>query len=367
MKKQIIYIIFLIAGFLNIEAAVISGIVTDAADNSPLSCCSISVMPIAKGCLADPDGSYSIELPDGTYTLNVTYVGYKEFKKTVTVQGKPITLNIQLNQNALTLGEVVVTAKESEGLSSGSRIDRAAMSHLQPSSFTDLLELLPGNISQNPQMGKANTIALRETGTLGATGEQSSNPDYAITSLGTLFVVDGAPLNTDAHLQSIGTTNDVSSPDYSRNTTNKGVDMRTISTDDIESVEIIRGIPSAEYGNLTSGMVNIRRIRRSTPVSARFKADEWSKLFHLGKGFLIPKTDNVLNLDLGYMDSKVDPRNNLEAYKRLTGSARFSTNWMYDWGSVKFNSSVDYTGSFDNAKVDPDLSNGKIHYCPVKI
>lgn len=32
---------------------------------------------------------------------------------------------------------------------------------------------------------------------------------------------------------------------------NSGVDMRMISTDDIESVEIIRGIPSVEYSNLT--------------------------------------------------------------------------------------------------------------------
>ena len=60
--------------------------------------------------------------------------------------------------------------------------------------------------------------------------------------------------------------------------------MRSISTDDIESVEIVRGIPSAEYGNLTSGLVNIKRIRKSTPFTARFKADEYSKLFSVGKG-----------------------------------------------------------------------------------
>ncbi len=34
--------------------------------------------------------------------------------------------------------------------------------------------------------------------------------------------------------------------------------MRSISTDDIESVEVVRGIPSAEYGNLTSGMINYK-------------------------------------------------------------------------------------------------------------
>lgn len=360
MKKWIIYIILSAVSCINTWAVTLHGKITDAADHSPLPFCNVKVNPGNKGCIADADGNYSIELPDGNYTIITSYVGYKEFEKKITLKGKSLGCNIEMQQNTLTLGEVVVTAKESEGLSSGSKIDRNAMSHLQPTSFTDLLELLPGNISKNPQMGQANTITLRETGTLGATGSETSNPDYAITSLGTLFVVDGAPVNGDANLQSVGTTNDATSPDYSRNTTNKGVDMRSIATDNIESVEIVRGIPSAEYGNLTSGMVNIRRIRRSTPVSARFKADEWSKLFYVGKGFLIPKTGNVLNLDLGYMNSKVDPRNNLEGYKRLTGSARFSTNWMRDWGNVRFNTSADYTGSFDNAKVDPDLSNGKI-------
>lgn len=350
----------ILAGGLTSGATVISGKVTDSADHSPLSFCLLRIMPGNHSCVADAEGMYSINLPEGKYSLSITYVGYKELRKPLFVNSQNAEKDFSLQANTLTLGEVVVTAKESEGMSSGSKIDRAAMSHLQPSSFTDILELLPGNISKDPQMGAANTITLRETGNLGATGTSTTNPDYAITSLGTLFVVDGAPVNNDANLQSIGTTNDSSSPDFARSTTNKGVDMRSIGTDNIESVEIIRGIPSAEYGNLTSGMVNIRRIRRATPFSARFKADEWSKLLSAGKGFLVSHSGNILNLDLSYMDSKVDPRNNLETYKRLSGSARFSANWMNDWGNIRFNSGADYTGSFDNAKVDPDLANGKI-------
>lgn len=138
------------------------------------------------------------------------------------------------------------------------------MQHLQPTSFSDLLELLPGNISQTPDMGKANTITLRETGAISATGAKSGlSDDYAITSLGTLFIVDGAPISGDADLQSVPSAS-ASDPESKRSVTNRGVDMRTLSTDDIESVEIVRGIPSAEYGNLTSGMVNIKRVRRAT-------------------------------------------------------------------------------------------------------
>ncbi len=358
---HIISLIFgLIFGSLTAEAATVTGIVSDRSDNSTLPFCTVRILPGERLLSTDADGVFRVNLGDGYYTVTISYVGYSSATEKITVKGKDQTIRISLTPNSLTLGEVVVTAKESEGISSGSRIDRAAMSHLQPSSFTDLLELLPGNISKNPQMGQANTINLRETGTLGATGSATSNPDYSITSLGTLFVVDGSPVVTDANMQTVGTISDTSSPDFSRNITNKGVDMRSISTDNIESVEIVRGIPSAEYGNLTSGMVNIRRRRSATPLTARFKADEWSKLFFIGKGFNLPGSTSVINADLGYMDSKIDPRSNLENYKRLTASLRYNGSSNFRRGLVRYNVNADYTGSFDNTKTDPDLSNGKV-------
>ena len=42
--------------------------------------------------------------------------------------------------------------------------------------------------------------------------------------------------------------------DNSRNHVSYGVDMREIPTDNIEKVEVVRGIPSVKYGELTSGL-----------------------------------------------------------------------------------------------------------------
>jgi len=258
------------------------------------------------------------------------------------------------------IGEVVVTARESGGMTSSSRIDRAAMEHLQPTSFTDLLELLPGNISQDPNMGAVNSITLRETGTLGTNGNMTADSDFNISSLGTLFYIDGAPLNGDANMQNVpGSKADASAPEYKRDMTNKGVDMRTISTDNIESVEIVRGIPSAEYGNLTSGFVNIRRIHRATPLNARFKADGYSKLFSIGKGVALGDM-TTLNADLSWLDSKTDPRDRLENYKRLTASARLDGRTRLSDNWLSWSAGADYTGSFDNSKSDPDLSYRKL-------
>lgn len=271
------------------------------------------------------------------------------------------TLSIPDLSEAIVLGEVTVTARESRGITSSSRIDRSAMQHLQPTSFSDLLELLPGNISQTPDMGKANTITLRETGAISATGAKSGlSDDYAITSLGTLFIVDGAPISGDADLQSVPSAS-ASDPESKRSVTNRGVDMRTLSTDDIESVEIVRGIPSAEYGNLTSGMVNIKRVRRATPFTGRFKADEYSKLFSIGKGMALGR--QLINVDMGYLDSKSDPRDNRENYKRVNGSLRARLTFGSDSSAIRseWNLGADFTGSFDNVKPDPDLNYNRIN------
>ncbi|MCM1153327.1 MAG: TonB-dependent receptor [Muribaculum sp.] len=359
MNKLILFIAIFSVSFLRSYAAYVtfSGTLTDASSSEPLPFASVLLMPGNHAAISDEEGHFSMKVPSGSYTLSVSYLGYDKFSRKLVIS-KNTVLPIKLTPKENTLKEITVTAKESDGLTSSSRIDRDAMDHLQPTSFTDLLELLPGNISHNPEMGKANTINLRETGNLSATGEKSDNADYAISSLGTVFMVDGAPINGDANLQGIGTASD--SPSDARNITNRGVDMRSISTDNIQSVEIVRGIPSAEYGNLTSGIVKIRRINKSTPLSARFKADEYSKLFSVGKGVALGVSPFILNADLGYLDSKSDPRNNLENYKRLTGSLRLNYRNQTEKYNLAFNIGLDYTGSFDNAKVDPDLSYLKV-------
>ena len=261
---------------------------------------------------------------------------------------------------AAELHEVVVTAKESQGAVTASRIDRSAMEFLQPTSLSDLMQLLPGGQQKDPDLSTANTIGLRETGTMDAQGNSSVNNNYAISSLGTLFVVDGNPLSTDANMQytplsSTQSATTTSSTENNLNTTNRGVDMRSISTDDVESVEVVRGIPSVEYGNLTSGIVKINKIRRSTPFTARFKADGYSKLLSLGKGLKLSHTA-LLNIDAGMLDAKPDPTNNLQKYRRGNGSLRLTLNT----DALRYSAAVDYIGSFDNSKSDPDINYGRI-------
>ncbi|MCM1504814.1 MAG: TonB-dependent receptor [Muribaculum sp.] len=298
---------------------------------------------ISTGGYTDAEGHLTLSSMNGTWTLTSGSVGYKPYKNTVTIVGDTV-IHIVLTPND-PLGEVVVTATEARSMSSASIIDVKAMRHLQPSSFTDLMSLLPGGLTKDPSMGSVNAISIRE-----ASGVSVSD-DYASSALGTSFVVDGVPVNTGSQMANTTDTN------YSgRNSVGKGVDMRSISTDDIEKVEVVRGIASVEYGEVTSGLVNIKRKSGVTGLEARFKADTQSQLFYLGKGLRMPGDDWTLNVGVDYLDSKIDPRNNRENFKRVTGSVRSNKRWGGESVAVVWNTSLNYTGTFERDKNDPDLT-----------
>uniref|UniRef100_UPI003D7FB63D TonB-dependent receptor n=1 Tax=Pedobacter sp. TaxID=1411316 RepID=UPI003D7FB63D len=313
-----------------------------------------SIVVIAKGtktytAFTNAQGAFSFgALPLGKYQISTSSIHYKHYQAVIQLS-KDQNLAITLLGTNRTLNEIFITAYEAKGLTSTSVIDRKAMQLLQPSSFTDLLELLPGGRSIDPSLTSMNQIRLREVG--GDKG--NTNSDYDISSLGTAFLIDGAPINTSANLQSATGYFDADL-NATRSSVNKGVDMRSISTDQIERVEIIRGIPSVEYGDLTSGLIKIERKKGESLYSVRLKTDGFSKLFSLSKGFSIPKKNLFVNMDLGYLNSKSEPTNNFENYKRLSASLRTEKFWDNSTHRLTWKSAFDYGTNIDNERTDPD-------------
>lgn len=296
------------------------------------------------GGLTDGAGVYVAGLGAGEWNLEVSSTGYKLFTWAVNID-KDTLLTARLTADNV-LQEVVVTARETHNASSASIIDTTAMRHLQPSSFSDILELLPGGVTRDPEMGAVNSIALRQ-----ASGITPAD-DYATQSLGTAFVIDGVRINNDAEMQTTPDNNHIN-----RISTGKGVDMRGLSTDEIESVEIVRGIPSVEYGELTSGLVNIKRKKGAGRLEARFKADTQSQLFYVGKGFNVFGNERwIINTGIDFLDSKIDPRNNRDSFRRITGSVRSNRRWAGPEASIDWNSSFTYSGTFEKDDNDPDLA-----------
>ncbi len=244
--------------------------------------------------------------------------------------------------SSFTIREVVVTATEEKGVTATSKIGKDAISHIQPSSLKDVLELLPGGLATDPVLSSPQVVNLRSAASI------SSN--YATGTLGTAIVIDGKPIGNNANLQY--------TPGYSSlgsDFVNLGTDLRTVTTEDIESIEVVRGIASVEYGDLTSGLMKIVRKKGGNAIRARFKADMSSKLFYAGKDF--EWKGYTLNAGVNYLDSQADPRNPRQNYKRITGSIRAGKTWSGNFNH-SLNVSLDYTGSFDDVKSDQNLDFG---------
>jgi len=239
-------------------------------------------------------------------------------------------------------------------LSTATIITKEALKMLQPSSFSDVLELLPGGLAKDPVLTAANKMRLRETGT--------SEPGYDIANLGVGFVIDGAPLSTQANMQTtIGEASGARTANGSRQMIAKGVDLRSISTDNIQEIEIVRGIPSVRYGNLTSGLVKIKRKEGESPLSMRFKADGLSKLGYIGKGIAISDT-KFLNVGVDYLEAKDSPTNPLENYKRLTAMVKWNNRWEDSQGGMwSWMVATDLSSTLDKEKKDADVGNVEVN------
>lgn len=337
----LILLLSLLSGRLNAQD--FKYLVTDSATNEPIIGATITEVKSHKTlAVTDVSGQFTLKSqPNGK--VAITYIGYKTLTTTL-APGH----TYHLASNTRAIDEVVVTAQESRGLTATSIIGKKAMELLQPSSFTDILELLPGGMARDPSLTAPNTIRLRET--------RQGGSSYTTSSLGTRFVVDGSPISTNANMQYLSGTWETAAT--SRDFVNEGVDMRSIPTDDIEQVEIVRGIPSVEYGDLTSGLVKIKRKKGLEKLSARMKSDMTSQLFHLSKGFEW-KRGWMLNVSADYMHAHADPRNNLENYHRITGSFRLNKTWNNAARRLTYTNNFDYGASIDGEKEDPDMNSGQ--------
>src|SRR3954465_58727 len=95
------------------QTGIISGKITDASNNQVLVGATISIKNSKIKTLSDVDGAYRLgHLTAGTYSLEISYVGYspKEISDIVVANNAVVNLNITLSiQSNTTIQAVVVT------------------------------------------------------------------------------------------------------------------------------------------------------------------------------------------------------------------------------------------------------------------
>lgn len=216
------------------------------------------------------------------------------------LQGQQVVVDTLKN---VQLQEVVVTATQRNAPGTSSTIGQNAIRHIQATDLSDLSQLLPGVLTRNPNLNAPTTFTIRS-----ATYENTTN------ALGTAIRIDGVQLNNNANLQLTGLG-------YGGTLFNSsalsGADLRFLSPASIESVEVIRGVPSVRYGDVTSGVVLVNSKASIQPFSVSLRFTSTEKLATFSKGLALGRNSGTLFLGADYAFSVQDSRLPEQAFHRV--------------------------------------------------
>ncbi len=116
MFKNIITLFFglMFCAYSIAQTGTIRGTVIDDENGEPIMFATVFVPETSGGTTTDLDGAFSLSLAPGTYSIEISYVGYSNFKinEIVVSENKITPLSIRLAVETEVLKEVVVEAKQ---------------------------------------------------------------------------------------------------------------------------------------------------------------------------------------------------------------------------------------------------------------
>jgi len=260
MKRKILFLsVLLLFGVYLVSAQQnpsVSGVVTDAADGSPMVGVSVQVKGTSSGTVTDIDGKYSLSVSQGS-TLVFSYIGME--KQEIPVKTRVV--NVKMKSDAQMLDEVVAvgygTMRKSD--LSGASVT-VGEDKLKGSIITNMDQALQGRVAgvtavqTSGQPGSAVSIRVRGQSTINAEAEP-------------LYVIDGVPVG--------GGSNSGSSfglGDALGNGSNSAISvLSTINPSDILSMEILKDASAtAIYGSRASNGVILITTKRGKAGEAKF-------------------------------------------------------------------------------------------------
>ncbi|MBO6762655.1 MAG: carboxypeptidase-like regulatory domain-containing protein, partial [Roseivirga sp.] len=231
--RILLCLIFLASGTLGYaQTNMVQGTVLNAETNETLPGSNVYIKELEIGTSANALGSFRFEeLNSGTYTMEVSFVGFAKRSVQVQVQsGTNQKLQIALQPSSIQMEDVVVT----QNLDQNSNTISAVDIQFRPiNTSQDVLKIVPGLfIAQHAGGGKAEQIFLRGF-------DIDHGTDIELN-------VDGMPVNMVSHAHGQG---------YS--------DLHFVIPETIEQVDFDKGPYYAKQGNFnTAGYANFFTKRR---------------------------------------------------------------------------------------------------------
>lgn len=160
------------AGALFAQTGILSGRITDELGLG-LPGASVIVVELEKGMPTNVNGYYTlVEIPEGEYTLQVTFIGYKQLEEKVTITaGSTLEKNFSLEPGFTTSGEVMVIGDRLKGQAKALNEQRMnpnitnivaadQIGRFPDANVGDALKRIPGITVQNDQ-GEARNFIIR--------------------------------------------------------------------------------------------------------------------------------------------------------------------------------------------------------------
>lgn len=212
-------------------AQTLTGIVTDN-EKEPLPGASILLKGTHKGVVTDEKGQFSLDVPAGTHTIEVHFLGYNTLEKQVKVAvGQKLPLSLTLQQETVEVKGITIQA-----YSPIKQVEKSAYNVVA----IDAKKLENTNNTASDILAKASGVKMRETGGVGA--EQQINLN-GFTGRHVRLFVDGVPLNR----------------------ANSSFQLGNIPVEIVDRIEIYKGVVPITFGtDALGGAVNIITKRSNT-------------------------------------------------------------------------------------------------------
>lgn len=331
MRKTVFLVflgLLLIGQMTHAQQLLLSGKVVDADTGKPVEYASVLLVDNSLWAISNEEGVFTIKsVPAGKSILTIQCLGYQKRSLHVELNRDIHDLVLKIKPENLKLDGVTVVAKRKQDESTTSyTIDRQALDNQQILNLGDISTLLPGGKTVNPTLMNDNRLALR-----------SGNYEKGNASFGTAIEIDGIRLDNNA-----------------MNGETTGASTRTVSTSNIESVEIVTGIPSVEYGDLSNGIVKVNTRRGKSPFIFESSLTQHTKQFAINKGFELGRNDGVLNASLEHVRSLSNAASPYTAYQRNILSLNYMNTFFNESTPLTLN--VGVTGNLGgyNSEADPD-------------
>lgn len=311
MRKLVIILLLLTTAFLAVaQGRTFKGEVLDTRSGEPVEFATVLIKATEQWSVTDEKGQFTISgVSVAASKVEIASLGYVTLTQDVKFQAGTTEMTFAIAEDNLTLESAVITAQENANSATTSRtIDKTALEHVQVMNVTDISSLLPGGVTVNNSLISQRQFSIR-TGSAGENGN---------ASFGTAVEVDGVRLSNNA-----------SYSDLNSSTSLKGASTNSIASANIESVEVITGVPSVEYGDMTSGVVKINTKKGKTPWQITMSTSPKTKQVSVSKGFGLGKSAGgsnlgIINTSAEYTRSVGDQMSPYTSYTRRQISLTYS-------------------------------------------